>query len=305
MDAERILITGGSGFIGTAVARGFVDAGYEITSVDQTACSVPNVQSVVGDLRDSAVRDQAVSGDLAGIVHLAAATSVVGSLTDPLGVFQDNVDVTAALLDLARERGIERFIMSSTNAVVGEVGDATIHLGLPPRPLTPYGATKAAAEMLLSAYSGSFGMSTCALRFTNVYGPGMEQKDSFVARLMRAALAGSGVTVYGDGLQRRDFVYVDDVVAAILIVWRTAAHGQVIVGSGTSVTMLDLIERVRRVTGQAIPVVHEPARRGEMSAVIVDLSTARDLGYEPSVDLDTGLGEVWHEASAKWEQRAP
>ena len=104
-------------------------------------------------------------------------------------------------------------MLASTNAVVGDVGTSTITADLPLHPLTPYGATKAAGEMLLSAYSGSYGLSTAALRFTNVYGPGMSHKDSFVPRLMRAALTDSGVRIYGDGKQRRDLVYVDDVVA--------------------------------------------------------------------------------------------
>jgi UDP-glucose 4-epimerase len=224
-------------------------------------------------------------------------------MDDPLGVFDENVSVTAALLELARLRGAKQFVMSSTNAVVGEVGRQTINPELPLRPLTPYGATKAAGEMLLSAYASSYGMSACSLRLTNVYGPGMGHKDSFVARLMRAARAGSGVQLYGDGRQERDFVYVSDVVAAMLLVWRSSEGGTLIVGSGTSVTMLDLIDRIRTVTGRAIPIDQAPARQGEMTAVIVDLAAARRLGYEPSVGLDEGLAAVWKEAAADWALR--
>lgn len=303
MAAEHVLITGGSGFIGTAVVRGFVDAGFRVTAVDQTPCSVPGVDAVTGDLRDERVRERGFRDDITGVVHLAAATSVVGSMDDPVGVFHDNVSVTAALLELARLRGAKQFLMSSTNAVVGEVGQLTIHPGLPLRPLTPYGATKAAGEMLLSAYASSYGMPACSFRLTNVYGPGMENKDSFVARLMRAARAGSGVQLYGDGRQQRDFVYVSDVVAAMLLAWRSSEAGTLIVGSGTSVTMLDLIDRVRAVTGEPIPVEHAPARQGEMTAVIVDLGAARRLGYEPSVGLDEGLAAVWKEAAADWALR--
>jgi UDP-glucose 4-epimerase len=301
--AEHVLITGGSGFIGSAVARGFVDAGYRVTVVDHTPGTVRGAESVVGDLREEQVRERALVHDVSGVVHLAAATSVVGSMSDPLSVYHDNVSVTAALLELARTRGAEHFLMSSTNAVVGEVGHRTIDPEMPLRPLTPYGATKAAGEMLLSAYAGSYGMTTCALRLTNVYGPGMGHKDSFVARLMRAARAGAGVQVYGDGLQQRDFVYVDDVVAAMLLAWRSSVVGTLIAGSGTSVTMLDLIDRVRRVTDRPIPVEHAPARSGEMTAVIVDLTTTRRLGYEPAMELDDGLSSVWREAAVDWASR--
>jgi UDP-glucose 4-epimerase len=302
--AEHILVSGGAGFIGTSVVKGFVSAGFRVTAVDQSECTVPGVHSVVGDLRDPTVRDLAFEADVTSVIHLAAATSVVGSLEDPLGVFRDNVAVTAALLEVARSRGVQGFLMSSTNAVVGEVGTTRIDEDVPPRPLTPYGATKAAAEMLLSAYAGSYEMSTCSLRLTNVYGPGMSHKDSFVARLMRAAKADSGVEVFGDGTQQRDFVFVRDVVAAVLLAWRTGTTGTLIIGSGRSVTMLDLIDRVRAVTGRPIPVEHQPPRSGEMSAVIVDIDRARSLGFEPSVSLDDGLVEVWAEASRGWEPPA-
>ena len=116
--------------------------------------------------------------------------------------------------------------------------------------------------MLLSAYSGSYGLSTAALRFTNVYGPGMSHKDSFVPRLMRAALTDSGVRIYGDGKQRRDLVYVDDVVAAILLALETGYSGRAIVGSGNSVSVLELVDTVRAVTGTAIPAEHVDAPAG-------------------------------------------
>src|SRR5204862_2452655 len=173
--------------------------------------------------------------------HLAAITSVLGSLRDPAGVHDVNVDVTARLLELARQRGVRRFVMSSTNAVTGDVGATTIHEDLPLRPLTPYGATKAAAEMLLSGYAGGYAMTTCAVRLTNVYGPGMAHKDSLVPRIMRAARADGPVHVYGTGEQRRDFVHVTDAVAGILAAWRADLVGPLIVGAGRSVSVLEVL----------------------------------------------------------------
>ena len=156
------------------------------------------------------------------------------------------------------------------------------------------------AEALLAAYAGSYKMRACALRLTNVYGTGMSHKDSFVARLMRAARSGSHVQIYGDGAQRRDFVYVDDVAAATVLAWSESWTGCVIIGSGHSVTVLDLVDRVRRVTGRSIDIEHVPPRRGEMDAVIVDISRARQLGFEPSLGLDEGLAKVWGEAESRW-----
>jgi UDP-glucose 4-epimerase len=292
---ERILVTGGSGFIGRSVVPALRAAGATVTVVDRRGYPDPDLGVVVGDLRDPAVREAAVTADLTGIVHLAALTSVLGSLAEPAAVHAVNVEATAGLLELARVRGVGRFVMASTNAVVGDVGEATIDEDLPLRPLTPYGATKAAAEMLLSGYAGGYGMTTCALRFTNVYGPGMAQKDSFVPRIMRAVRDGGTIQVYGTGAQRRDLVHVDDVVAGLLAAWRTAYVGPVIIGSGHSVSVAELVETAGTVTGRPVPVEHVPAKPGEMPAVIVSIERARKLGYEPSVSLADGLATVWEE----------
>jgi UDP-glucose 4-epimerase len=290
---DRVLVTGGAGFVGRTVVRALSEAGAEVTVVDQAPHPSPQVHSIVGDLRDPAIRDKAVEPGLSGIIHLAAVTSVLGSLRDPALVHDVNVAVTAALLELARLREVPRFLMSSTNAVVGDVGAQTIHEELPLRPLTPYGATKAAAEMLLSGYAGGYGMITCALRLTNVYGPGMAHKDSLVPRVMRAALAGDVIQIYGTGLQRRDFVHVDDVAAGVLLAWCTGHVGSLIIGAGHSVGVLELIDTVGRVIGMPVRTEHVPPKAGEMPAVIVSIEQARSLGYQPSVPLADGLAGVW------------
>ncbi|MGB3351779.1 MAG: NAD-dependent epimerase/dehydratase family protein [Mycobacterium sp.] len=299
MDAHsegRVLITGGRGFIGRAVVKAFHDRGIPVTVVDRQEPAEPRdgVTDVVGDLLDKAVREQAVAPDTVAIVHLAAATSVLRSVERPADTYADNVAVTHELLELARIRGVGRFVLASTNAVVGDVGTTTITEELPLRPLTPYGATKAACEMLLSGYAGSYGITTCALRFSNVYGSGMAHKDSFVPRLMRAALSGSTVRIYGDGSQRRDLVHVDDVVRAVLLGRDSNYTGSAIVGSGRSVSVLELVETVRRVTDRPLVTEHIEAQQGEMPAVVLDLShSAQAIGYRPSVELADGLESTW------------
>jgi UDP-glucose 4-epimerase len=293
LDGACVLITGGTGFIGRRLVKALLTAGAEVTVADQDPYPDPDVRSVTGDLCDPAVREAAVAPGLDTIVHLAAMTSVLRSMEDPAGVYRLNVDVTADLLERARRRDIPRFLFASTNAVTGDVGATPISERTPLRPLTPYGATKAAAEMLLSAYHGAYGMLTCALRFANVYGPGMHHKDSFVPRLMRAAAAGTGVRVYGDGTQLRDYVHVDDVVQAVTLAWQTDHLGPLVVGSGRSTSVNDLIEAARAVTGAAIPAECTSAKQGEMPAVVLDISAARALGYRPRHDLTSGLATVW------------
>jgi UDP-glucose 4-epimerase len=295
-------VTGGCGFIGRRVVHALLDQGAEVIVADKRPFPDAGnrggeVGTVVGDLCDPSVVAAAVRPGTDVIIHLAAVTRVLASIADPAATHRVNVDVTASLLEQARIRAVRTFLFASTNAVTGDVGSAVIDEQVPLRPLTPYGATKAAAEMLISAYAACYGLTGCSLRFSNVYGPGMHEKDSFVPRLMRAARDGTGVQVYGDGTQVRDLVHVDDIVAGILLAWRAGFSGPLILGAGESVSVNDMIDAARGVTGSEIPVQNVPAKPGEMPAVIVDISAARALGYEPTHDLKSGLSTVWPEFS--------
>jgi UDP-glucose 4-epimerase len=290
---RRVLVTGGAGFIGSTLVPTLQAAGADVVVADRVPYRDPDVPTLLGDLTDAQVRDRAVHEGLDGIVHLAAITSVLESVHDPAGVYRTNVEMTAGLLELARERGVPRFLMASTNAVVGDVGDTVIDEDVAPRPLTPYGATKAAAEMLMWSYAGSYQMTTCALRLTNVYGPGMAHKDSFVPRLMRAARSGGGVRVYGDGAQRRDFVHVSDAANGFLVGWCSGHVGPLVIGAGRSHNVLELVAAARTATGADLPIEHVPAKPGEMPAVIVSVARAASLGYRPGYELADGLATAW------------
>jgi UDP-glucose 4-epimerase len=292
-DRSRVLVTGGAGFIGRRVVRALLAEGHEVTVADLRAFPDPEVRSVTGDLCDAGVPERAVRPGTDAIIHLAAFTYVVASVNDPVSTYRLNVDVTARLLELARENEVGTFLLASTNAVVGNVGSTVISEQATLRPLGPYGATKAAAEMLLSAYANSYGIVGAALRFSNVYGPGMSKKDSFIPRLMRAARDGEGVQVRGDGTMLRDVVHVDDVVQGVLAAWRARHTGPLILASGQSVTVNEMVETARRVTGAAIPVEYVPVPKGEMPAVVVDISAARAIGYAPTQDLESGMATVW------------
>jgi UDP-glucose 4-epimerase len=218
---------------------------------------------------------------------------VLESVNDPVSTHRLNVDATARLLELARENEVGAFVFASTNAVAGNVGNTVMNERVPLRPLTPYGATKAAAEMILGAYSSCYDINCTALRFSNVYGPGMEAKDSFIPRLMRAARDGSGVQVRGDGSMVRDVVHVDDVVQGLFIAWQAGHTGPLILGSGQSVTVNEMVETARRVTGKPIPAENVSIMNGEMPAVRLDISAITALGYRPRYDLERGMATVW------------
>jgi UDP-glucose 4-epimerase len=291
--SSRVLVTGGAGFIGRRVVTALLNDGHEVTVVDLRAYPDDGVRSVIGDLTDPQTVAKAVQPDTEVIIHLAAVTSVLKSVEDPVSTHRLNVDATARLLEQARENEVHTFLLASTNAVVGNVGTATMTEAVPLRPLTPYGATKAAAEMLLSAYTNCYDVKGAALRFSNVYGPGMEAKDSFIPRLMRAARDGEGVQVRGDGSMIRDVVHVDDVVQGIFTAWEAGHTGPLILGSGQSVTVNEMVQTARRVTGRPIPAEHVPVGSGEMPAVVLDISAIKGLGYQPRFDLEAGMATVW------------
>jgi UDP-glucose 4-epimerase len=293
---QRILVTGGSGFIGRHVVAALAKAGASVRVVDLKPHPDPAVEVVQGDIADRAALERAFAGGVDGVVHLAAVTSVLRSLEHPEPTYRTNVAGTAALLEAAREGGVAALAFASTNAVTGPMRAPAIVESATLEPLTPYGATKAAAEMLMSAYTASYGVRCTSLRLTNVYGPGMQAKDSIVARLMRAIRLGGTFEIYGDGHQVRDYVHVSDVVAGVQLALSDERwSGPIVIGAGTSLSVLEVVEQVRRVSGAELKVRHGPAKAGEMPAVIVDPSRARAAGWSPRYTFTEGLKGVWEE----------
>jgi UDP-glucose 4-epimerase len=295
---RRVVVTGGSGFIGRHVVADLRDAGAAVRVVDLQPHPDPSVDLVQGDIADRAVLERAFADGADAVVHLAAVTSVLRSIEHPGLTYETNVAGTHELLEAARAAGTTALAFASTNAVTGPMEAPAIVESAPLRPLTPYGATKAAGEMLMSAYTSSYGVRCTALRLTNVYGPGMQAKDSIVARLMRAIRLGRTFEIYGDGRQVRDYVHAFDVVAAVrLALTDEQWQGPMVIGTGRSLSVLEVVEEVRRVSGADFDVRHGPAKPGEMPAVIVDPSRARAAGWTPRYTFGEGLVGVWEEWS--------
>ena len=228
---KKILITGGAGFIGRHLADHLVShGGYDVTVIDneslgdRTHLDLDKIRFIHGDLAD---RDD-VRGALEGqdaVVHLAADTRVMDSIENPRHNFDNNVIGTFNLLELSRELGIGRIVAASTGgAILGDV-EPPVHEEMAPRPTSPYGASKLMLEGYLSAYSSSFGVSGCALRFSNIYGPRSFHKGSVVAHFFKRILAGEPLIVYGDGSQTRDYLYVGDLVEAIRVAMDSDVDG--------------------------------------------------------------------------------
>jgi UDP-glucose 4-epimerase len=272
--------------------------GAHVRVIDLKPHADPSVEIVLGDLAEPDVLAEALSGGFDAVVHLAAVTSVLRSVEQPELTYRTNVQATHGLLEGARKAGVKALAFASTNAVTGPMEAPAITERATLKPLTPYGATKAAGEMLMSAYTASYGVRCACLRLTNVYGLGMQAKDSIVARLMRVIRLGGTFEVYGDGTQVRDYVNAADVAAAFRLALTSAEwQGPVVIGSGRSLSVLEVLDAVRAATGASFEVRHGPAKPGEMPAVIVDPAAAHAKGWEPEFSFEDGLARVWEEWS--------
>lgn len=328
------LITGGCGFIGTSLIAHLIglrpDSCIRIldnlsvgTKDDLAEASKPraivefansssvggpgSVELFVGDIRDPDVCMQACK-DIDFVVHLAANTGVAPSVADPRADFEANVTGTFNMLEAARLRNIRKFIFASSGAPLGEV-EPPVHEEKAPRPMSPYGAGKLAGEGYCSAYYRTFGLKTISLRFGNVYGPRSKRKSSVVAKFFQQALAGEPLEIFGDGSQTRDFIYIDDLIQAIMLAidprpadpsGRAAAAllepwGEVFqIATHRETTINEIAENICRLTEHvrhsAAKVVYAVTRRGDMKRNYADITKAKTmLGFCPRHDLESGL----------------
>jgi len=303
---KKVLITGGAGFIGRHLADHLIQhGGYEVTVIDNESLGdrkhldLDKVRFLEGDLRSRDDLRAALEGQEA-VVHLAADTRVMDSIENPVHNFENNVIGTFNLLELSRELGVGRIVAASTGgAIVGDV-PPPVHERMAAQPTSPYGASKLMLEGYLSAYSAAFGLPGCAVRFSNIYGPRSFHKGSVVAHFFKQILAGKPLTVYGDGTQARDYLYVKDLTTGIqAAIENTEATGAYQLGSGKPTTLNELIELMRRVTGRDLEVNYEDFRPGEVRNTWCDISKAREgFGFNPSTPLEVGLRETWEWFSA-------
>jgi UDP-glucose 4-epimerase len=294
------LITGGAGFIGRHLADYLTrQDDVTVTVIDNESLGhrkhldLDQVRFIEGDLRN---RDD-LRGALEGqdvVIHLAADTRVIESIADPAHNFESNVIGTFNLLELSRELGVGRIVAASTGgAILGDV-EPPVHEQMAPQPTSPYGASKLMLEGYLSAYSSSYGISTCALRFSNIYGPRSFHKGSVVAHFFKQVLEGEKLVVYGDGSQTRDYLYVGDLVEGIWTAVQSPAQGAFQLGSGKPTNLNQLIDLMRTVTGLDLDVVYEDFRAGEVRDTWCQIDKAREgFGFDPATGLEDGLAQTW------------
>ncbi|MET1160003.1 MAG: SDR family NAD(P)-dependent oxidoreductase [Thermoprotei archaeon] len=297
-----VLVTGGAGFIGSWTCELLVEKGYDVVIVDDfSSGSIENIEHirsrarvVRADIRDyDRVEEIVRKYRPDAVIHLAARVSVEEVGSDPRTGYDVNVTGTLNLLEVSRKYDVDRFIYASSAAVYGEPVELPVKENHPLKPVSIYGATKLAGEVLVHAYHGNYGLSTIALRYFNVYGPRMRSGPyaGVVYKFLEAVLLGKPLVIYGDGEQTRDFIYVSDVARANLYALEKSVTGAYNIGTGKAVSINDLAKTVISLIGNRnVPIIYEKPRRGDIRHSCADITRAvRDLGWKPEVDLLTGL----------------
>jgi UDP-glucose 4-epimerase len=301
----RILVTGGAGFIGAHLANRLHGEGHLVRVLDDLSSGDPQslaagINLTRGDVRDVPKLWSLLQGvDI--VYHLAALVSVPASVLYPREYNDVNVGGTVALLEACRDVGVRRVLFASSATVYGDQKVKPVGEDLPPHPAVPYAVSKLAAERYLFTIGKLEGFETVALRVFNAYGPGQPLPPAHapvIPLFMHQILGGGSVVVFGDGSQTRDFVYIDDVVDAL--VSAAAANGvdqQVInVGSGEETSLGQLIERISATTGAKADVIYNTDKPGGIVSLVADLGKARQLlRYKPRTNLGDGLRKLYEQ----------
>ncbi len=300
----RVLITGGAGFIGSRLVRACLEQGDDVRVLDDFSTgrmeNLADLQDASEVVKGSLVDFETVQRSVSGreiVYHLGALPSAIQSVDEPVRTHAVNASGTVHVLEAARLGGVRRVVFASSCAIYGNCSTLPLSEELPPLPDSPYALQKLSGELYCQQFGRLHGLETVALRYFNVFGPRQDPRSLYAAvvpRFLTAVVRGNPPHIHGDGRQSRDFVHVDDAVAAT----RAAAlappecAGETInVARGDRVTVLELLERVARAAGRdALAPVFEPARSGDVRHSQADISKAeRLLGWRPRITLAEGL----------------
>jgi len=306
---RRVLVTGGAGFIGSHVADALLAAGWDVTVIDNLsrgrAEQVPRGATFRRmDVGSEEARALVVGGGFDAVAHLAAQIDVRVSVRDPVLDAEENLLALLNLLEGARAGGVRRVLFSSSGGVVYGEGRPPHVETAPKLPISPYGVTKLAAEFYLHVYRTLYGLESVALRYANVYGPRQDPhgEAGVVAIFGDRLRERRAITVFGDGTQTRDYVYVEDVARANVQAADAAlppADGTIDpwginIGTGDQTSVVELARAMMAATGITVPIEHAPGRPGELQASALRIEKAeRSLGWRPSVTLAEGLKRTY------------
>lgn len=303
------LVTGGAGFIGSHLVETLLARGESVRVADNFSSGLRSnipagVEVVDDDLAAPGVAARAVAG-ADYVLHMAAVPSVPRSVADPIGTNHDNVDATLQVLVAARDAGVRRVVFSGSSAEYGDSPELPKREDMTPTPVTPYGLQKLIGEQYCRMFTSLYGLETVSLRYFNVFGPRQSPDSPYsgvISLFINAYLRGQAPTVFGDGSQTRDFVYVTDVVNGVLRAATTpgVAGESINIATGRSVSVLQLVRALQQVVGTTVEPTFAPPRGGDVLHSQADITKARTrLAFEPAVSLEDGL-----RATVAWFKQA-
>jgi UDP-glucose 4-epimerase len=299
------LVTGGGGFIGSHLVDRLLELGHAVRVLDNFSTgrrtnlrrTLASIELIEGDLRDPDTVRRAMQGAEI-VLHQGALPSVPRSVNDPRTSNAVNVEGTLNVLLAARDAGVRRVVVASSSSVYGDTPTLPKVEMMPPTPRSPYAISKLAAEQYTCAFAALYGLETVALRYFNVFGPRQDPTSQYagvIALFCTAALRGQPYTIQGDGLQSRDFTYVENAVRAnLLAATAPDVAGQIFnIACGERITLLDMVAILNRLVGRDQPVEYGPPRAGDVRHSLADIGRARQLlGYTPAVDVAEGLAKT-------------
>ncbi len=311
--AQTHIVTGGAGFIGSHIVERLLRDGHRVRVVDNLSTGRrENLAHLDGGFefhRVSITDQDALAPIFDGadtVFHQAALPSVPRSVDDPLTTHEYNVTGTLNVLLAARNAGVRRVVYAASSSAYGDIeGDFKVET-MQPRPMSPYGVAKLAGEYYCQAFTQVYGLETVCLRYFNVFGPRQDPTSQYAAVIplfITAMLDDRPPTIYGDGLQSRDFTYIDNVVHGNLLAARASrATGQMMnLATGGRVNLLELVDKLNHLLGTDLKPVHAEPRKGDIKHSRAAIDRARELlDYEPVVDFDTGLARTveWYKTRA-------
>lgn len=307
LNGTHCLVTGGAGFIGSHLISKLLDAGAKVRVIDNLSTGFPHnleplqngpmadsIEFIEGDAADHDTANRVVDG-IDHVFHFAAMASVPRSMREPGLCHRWTATSTVELLAAASSAQVKRFVLSSTSAAYGDSTFVSKRESDPPAPLSPYAAAKLSAENYCAAFNREFDIETVVLRYFNVFGPRQDPQSEYSAvipRFVSLILSGDRPTIYGDGNQSRDFVYVGDVADANMLAATRdgVAGGTFNIARGERTTLLQLLQTLGELLDKKIEPIHEPPRAGDVRDSLADIIQARTvLGFEPLVDMRQGL----------------
>ena len=300
MKDRRVVVTGGAGFIGSNIAEE-LSTNNEVVIIDDLSTGRigniahlmkrSNVSFIQGSITDLSLLQKAFAG-ADYIFHQAALASVPLSIDEPLRTNEVNILGTLNVLVAARDHHVKKVVFASSCAIYGDIPSLPARENLPPSPLSPYAVTKATGEQYCSVFRHVYGLLTVCLRYFNVYGPRQDPKSEYAAvvpKFIAAALSSRPLTIFGDGKQTRDFVFVKDVVSANVSAAEADANGAFNIGSGRQTSVIELANLVLKLTGRDVAPLYDPPKAGEIRHSFADISRAGEFGYSPQHNIEQGI----------------